>query len=547
MREVVSQGKLRRYVGSQHDATAVVDIAEGDGFFDESEEDTALVLNDDGGELYLDLAPMQEGEEESDSEDLSEIIYTNVSLLQAAYLAGDVERVFALLDDPTVDPNHVCHDGKSQVLRFDMGNDGVFLENMTVLHLAVLDKNVKVVRELCKNKRINVNARANVVPNKHLYYKYDSYCGDYNDLVGIDDYTKAGVIERLWISRDVVEVYRICGVTPFHLAFRVCEQEIIDILVSAGANLDVVDSGKDDPVDYLKQSMRDQDLARKGYPWRMPWEINQSGIDSLIDSLDKLPLRKYKPRLLLGEADFSFSAALLDKHSEARPTLGKVIVATELESNADLHKTYRKFPRNVKFLTDNRATLFYNFDARHVHDDPRLTLARYPRIHFNCPMILGNFSDRSVPRLLADFFQSASQKQDVGDRIHMGLPKETESRKQLFRESYTYGIFDASARAGYRLITKRRFGRQRYPGYEHRKTGSDVSVAVTEDAREFVFEKTSMSYEEIVRQNRPKPYTAYGETNYALPQYDTDDGSSDYEEPKAEAGTAKRQCFGVKK
>ncbi len=527
MQDTVSMQKLRRYIAHQNNLSCVVDVARGDELWDKDESDESTQAD------------------EKDTEDLSEVIYLSVTVLQAAYLAKDYARLSDLLQDPNVDPNHVFHDGRSQDIRFDMGGDGIFLEKMTLLHLAVLDGDVEVVRMLCKEKRVNVNARANVVPNKHLFYKYDTYL-DTTETVDIDDYDSHGCIADMWISRDVTRIERIGGVTPLHLAFRVGKQSVVDALLEAGADLNAVDSKKDTPLDYLKQSQRDVAQVRGCgcSRCRIPYEID-TDVDSLAKSLDRLPIRRFKPRLLLGEADFSFAAALLKKHEDIRPSLGRVIVATELESSGELYKTYKKFYGNMQYLHNNRATMFFNFDARRIHDDPRLTLSRYPRIHFNCPYHknpkIEPGSEKILQNIVADFFKSASLKQELGDRIHMALPKDRDPGKRQFREAYLYGIFEASARAGYRLIKKRKFSAQRYPGYEHRKTGADVSVDVTEDSREYVFEKTALSYEQIKAEKPPIRKYVKGTFYNALPEHDTDNDSSSYE---AREPALKKSCQG---
>ena len=47
------------------------------------------------------------------------------------------------------------------------------------------------------------------------------------------------------------------------------------------------------------------------------------------------------------------------------------------------------------------------------------------------------------------FFQSAAKVQQIGDRVHVALPAEVDEYKRKHRESYIYGIYDASFKAGY--------------------------------------------------------------------------------------------------
>lgn len=187
----------------------------------------------------------------------------------------------------------------------------------------------------------------------------------------------------------------------------------------------------------------------------------------------------------------------------------------------------------VDYLKGQGVSIFFGKDARLLHSDVDLVGQRFKRIHFNFPHDRSTFRARTLPKLLKDFFQSAAKVQGYGDRIHMALPKLSDALKDLFYQSYVYNIYQASAKSGYVLIKKRRFDKNRYPGYEHVMTGESVSTSVANDSREYVFVKTKFSYEEILKIKEYAPggkYAAYGESNYYLKSMPTDSGSSSYEE-----------------
>lgn len=189
--------------------------------------------------------------------------------------------------------------------------------------------------------------------------------------------------------------------------------------------------------------------------------------------------RKYKERLFIGDGDFSYSEAFIKKHAATHPELAKSITATELlEPTGTTIKT-------IQFLLSQGMTVLFGIDAQKIHQAfPR---KRFKRIHWNCP-----FGDASqdardkFKEVVPVFFQSCHQMQLPMDRVHVTL---------MQSEGYSYirqqenPIVLGSTLAGYRLIRKRRFGSQRYPGYEHVKTRRTTKYDGGGEEREFVFEK----------------------------------------------------------
>ncbi len=241
----------------------------------------------------------------------------------------------------------------------------------------------------------------------------------------------------------------------------------------------------------------------------------------------------YKSRLFLGEADFSYTRALIKKHANNHPGLMSAITATEYLSFDQLEQTYgEKFKKRIKTIEKKGVVLHDNIDAREIDSKDSLIYndRGYKRIHFNFPHDRSKLQDRTLPKLLLNFFESAANIQKLGDRVHIALPKPADSSKRKFYEGYVYNIFEASAKNGYILIKKHKFGADRYPGYKHSITDNDNSAKVAESAREYVFEKTNKTYKQIIKEQNPSRYKSYDENNYILPNIGTDDDSTDYED-----------------
>jgi hypothetical protein len=243
-------------------------------------------------------------------------------------------------------------------------------------------------------------------------------------------------------------------------------------------------------------------------------------------------------RLFLGEGDFSFSTAYLKKH-EANVTLGQQMVATELSSSAKVVADHgQKAKDNITHLAMNGVTVHFGVDARQIHT---FFKTRFRRIHFNCPHDRKSYKGRTLPKIISEFFGSARRLQDIGDKVLMALPKEIDVRKQPFRESYIYKVYEAAAKHGYKAVQKRPFGPLRYPGYQHVMTGENVSATVAEEVREHVFQLIEPSSDQTAlnvmlfksptdtyKANFYKKNEAHlTETNFTLPEMDTDDESSD--------------------
>ncbi len=233
--------------------------------------------------------------------------------------------------------------------------------------------------------------------------------------------------------------------------------------------------------------------------------------------------------LILGAGNFSFPNAFVEKEQEKKHLgFGESVTATELLKPEQLHSPiYAKCTKN---LQRHGVQLKFGVDARYIHRQFRGR--RFPKIHFNFPHDGKSYNERTLPTMLADFFASASKLQLVGDRIYMALPKiEGDPGKNNYYKGYAYGVYDAARYSRYRLVKKRQFGEKRYPGYQHEMTTEYKSAEVAENAREYIFEKTTLTPINILH-SWPKPidYRVYDRNYRCLPEIMTDSDSSDDEE-----------------
>lgn len=255
----------------------------------------------------------------------------------------------------------------------------------------------------------------------------------------------------------------------------------------------------------------------------------------LLDSKEndfELTKRACKKRLLIGEADFKFTEALLNKHKSTHPALPYSITATEFGL-----ATKKAHPR-IYSLMQRGVQVLFGIDGMLIHQIFRGQ--RFERIHWNCPFGQSDTNSRKAfKHVMPLFFQSCSQLQLAEDRIHITL---TQGSGDYWKTRQTENpIVLGSTAAGYRLIRKRNFDETRYPGYEHVKTGNQQKYTSGGVEREFVFEKTGtprqLSLEGALSLKDPGQKEYSIKTDGTLQNLDnyyfecsTDEDSSDYYE-----------------
>ncbi len=188
-----------------------------------------------------------------------------------------------------------------------------------------------------------------------------------------------------------------------------------------------------------------------------------------------------KNRLIIGEADFSYTEALLNKHEGTHSKLASAITATEL-----LLPKEDSVIKRIEALRSRGVTVHFCVDAQKIHEV--FQGQRFKRIQWNCPFGGTDEEEREKFKdVMPTFFMSASFLQLLGDRIHVTLiQKAGDYSKVRQREN---PIVLGATQAGYRLIRKRVFGTERYPGYRHLKTGTLTPYEGKGKHREFIFEK----------------------------------------------------------
>jgi hypothetical protein len=213
--------------------------------------------------------------------------------------------------------------------------------------------------------------------------------------------------------------------------------------------------------------------------------------------------------LLLGENNFTFTDALVQKRMQFNPLFSKTLVATEYMSHSSIVNTMGPlFNQRLAKLSRLGVKIHFNTDARLLASYPLPRRIRV--IHFNFPNDGKCYHSRSLPRMLQDFFRSAADFQQDGDEVRMALPEfSNDPSNRAYYQSYCYTIFEAAAQSGYVAHRKRSFGAARYPGYAHAMTTKVGGAAIAEDAREYIFRKTSMCYQSICQHPTYGPGPSY--------------------------------------
>jgi len=251
---------------------------------------------------------------------------------------------------------------------------------------------------------------------------------------------------------------------------------------------------------------------------------------------------QHKSRLFVGEGNFSFTEAFIQKHDKAAghdedSSLAHSITATDLPSCIQCISCLVKSARQMKLNenTESEGTsseidedpdgLGTKWKTTHPCEDHLPIVKRienlhkqgvdivlgvdattmstkfegrkFDRIHWNCPHDGSNFRNQTLPPMIDQFFKESSKMQNPGGCIHISIPQP--SAQEGFRQGYVYDLSKGARKAGYALVKKRNFEKDRYPGYQHSQTNSFEKASVTDKGvREFVFEKVDyVTFHEI--------------------------------------------------
>ena len=222
-------------------------------------------------------------------------------------------------------------------------------------------------------------------------------------------------------------------------------------------------------------------------------------------------IRRCKSRLFVGEGGFSYTCALLNKHSD-KP-LAQAITATDYKAQELYHilsedgfDRSKPLSERIENLRNRGVRVEFNVDASKI--DEHFKGQKFARIHWNCPYRVkvgdrdGEGSVIRFRKVVPAFFQAANKLQSVGNRVHISLTKDpVHGAKQ-----WDNPIVLAAILGNYRLIRKRIFNDVRYPGYIHvLSSGGLYDLGGVE--REFVFEKLS-----DLDDSNPEKYSAVAKT-----------------------------------
>jgi len=207
----------------------------------------------------------------------------------------------------------------------------------------------------------------------------------------------------------------------------------------------------------------------------------------------------HKQRLFVGEGNFSYTEAIINKHDAIHKhppeaSLAHAITASDLTQKNSCDARIEQLARQgVKILFGIDATQLGQF-----------TKGVYKRIHWNCPHDGSDCKQQTLPPIIVNFFKACASIQKKGDRVHVTLVQSQHT--PLFYQGYVYDIIQSACRGGYTLLKKRIFNANRYPGYEHTQTNTNEKASVTEQGmKEFVFEKISQKKFERILNNARIP------------------------------------------
>jgi hypothetical protein len=231
-------------------------------------------------------------------------------------------------------------------------------------------------------------------------------------------------------------------------------------------------------------------------------------------------------RLLIGEGNFSFALALINKHDakahhSPEKSLAHSIIATEFKNedpcqDCEMESVFaNEFPeklslkaeskdtekseqqpilcdtcRRVALLTKKGVQIERGVDGTKIHEIEKFHNKTFSRIHWNCPHDGSRFESQTLPKIIEKFFKSCRKMQNEKDRVHITLAQPPDIK--AFYQGVIYNIAQAASLAGYTLIKKRKFDHSRYPEYQHVKTSTNSKAPVTDKGmREFIFQKVN--------------------------------------------------------
>ncbi|KAI8553066.1 hypothetical protein RHMOL_Rhmol06G0316100 [Rhododendron molle] len=166
--------------------------------------------------------------------------------------------------------------------------------------------------------------------------------------------------------------------------------------------------------------------------------------------------------LLVGEGDFSFSLSLAQSFGSASN-----IVASSLDSYAELIKKYKQANSNLVKLVNLRAELFHGVDATKMKLHPDLKMRKFDRIIFNFPH--AGFHGKEDNKLLIQmhrdivhgFLRNARGMLRANGEIHVNH-KTTSPYNQ-------WNLEELASQNSLALIECVDFRAEDYPGYNNKK------------------------------------------------------------------------------
>ncbi|KAK4491805.1 hypothetical protein RD792_002581 [Penstemon davidsonii] len=172
--------------------------------------------------------------------------------------------------------------------------------------------------------------------------------------------------------------------------------------------------------------------------------------------------------LLVGEGDFSFAACLARAFGRATN-----MVATSLDSQAELDRKHPTAAANLVTLKDMGCTIIHEVDVSNMSEHSRLKHKLFDRIVFNFPhagFLFREHDDYQIQlhqNVVRSFLLSARKMLRVVGEVHV-------THKTAYPFS-KWNIKELGEEVGLRFIGEARFYIYEYPGYHNKRGGNDCS------------------------------------------------------------------------
>ncbi|EHL31320.1 ankyrin repeat domain-containing protein [Legionella drancourtii] len=258
----------------------------------------------------------------------------HASLLHLAVLANNIRAVELLLENDTFDPNLTA----SETTDSDL-HENRFYEELTPLHLALLEGRRNIALKLIQNERINISMRAAYVVNKDLLgdvillpnQEYDDFGNPIRELPKDHPQYDPDDLGVAWRFRGTWPITRYRGNSALHLAVTHDWPEVINALIDRGIDIDASNPEGTTALDlalrdkkYMLAAQLIRHKASLSYSISLKCILEEIDIDSrryILDStkpINKMNISNELFELLMAVKEMHPQFLEFDEENEAR-------------------------------------------------------------------------------------------------------------------------------------------------------------------------------------------------------------------------------------